>query len=156
MLNKMILCIVVMILAFNASAQDSAALAMVKNWVEAKAFTFQATTMTPSKGGSRQLTGSTYTVRINGDTLICDLPYIGRVYNVSSITGESGMNFTSYQFTYVSKAGKKNKWLLTIKTKDLKADNDLSFVFFDNGTATLNITSSDRQFISYQGRVTKR
>lgn len=149
----MILCIAVVALAFNASAQDSAALAMVKNWVEAKAFTFQASSVTPSKGGMRQLTGVNYTVRVNGDTLICDLPYFGRVYNVSSITGENGMNFTSYQFTYDSKAGKKNKWLLTIKTKDLKADRDLSFVFFDNGTATLNITSSDRQFISYQGKV---
>lgn len=153
MLNKMMLMMAIICVAFNASAQDSAAMAMVKKWVDTKAFTFQATSMTPSKGGSRQLTGSTYTVRVNGDTLICDLPYIGRVYNVSSVTGESGMNFTSYQFTYDSKAGKKNKWLLTIKTKDLKADRDLSFVFFDNGTATLNITSSDRQFISYQGRV---
>lgn len=139
--------------AFSAGAQDSAALAMVKSWVDAKAFTFQASSMTPSKGGTRQLTGANYTVRVKGDTLVCDLPYIGRVYNVSSVTGENGMNFTSVQFSYESKAGKKNKWLLTIKTKDLRADRDLSFTFFDNGSATLNVTSSDRQFISYQGRV---
>lgn len=150
----MILFIAMLCFAFNASAQDSAALAMVKQWVETKAFTFHASTMTPSKGGMRQLTGVNYTVRVSGDTLICDLPYFGRVFTVSSVTGDNGMNFTSYQFTYDSKAGKKNKWLLTIKTKDLSADRDLSFVFFDNGTATLNITSSDRQFISYQGKVT--
>jgi len=153
MRNKMITFLAMLYVAFNASAQDSSAMAMVKKWVEAKAFTFEASTMTPSKGGMRQLTGVNYTVRVSGDTLISDLPYFGRVFNVSSITGDNGMNFTSYQFTYDSKAGKKNKWLLTIKTKDLNADRDLSFVFFDNGTATLNITSSDRQFISYQGRV---
>lgn len=153
MRNKMITFLAMLCVAFNASAQDSSAMAMVKKWVEAKAFIFEASTMTPSKGGMRQLTGVNYTVRVSGDTLISDLPYFGRVFNVSSITGDNGMNFTSYQFTYDSKAGKKNKWLLTIKTKDLNADRDLSFVFFDNGTATLNITSSDRQFISYQGRV---
>lgn len=153
MRNIMILMMAMLCVAFNASAQDSAALAMVKSWVDAKAFTFQASSMTPSKGGTRQLTSANYTVRVKGDTLVCDLPYIGRVYNVSSVTGENGMNFTSVQFSYESKAGKKNKWLLTIKTKDLKADRDLSFTFFDNGSATLNVTRSDRQFISYQGRV---
>lgn len=144
-------------MAGKLAAQDSAALAMVRTWVEEKSFTFQATSMSPAKGGMRQLTGSTYTVRVKGDTLICDLPYVGQVYNISAaVPGESGMSFTSYKFTYESKAGKKNKWLLTIKTKDLKADKDMMFTFFDNGKATLNITSSDRQFISYQGVLTRK
>lgn len=143
--------------AGKLTAQDSAALAMVRTWVEEKAFTFQATSMSPARGGMRQLTGSTYTVKVKGDTLICDLPYVGQAYNVNAaVPGETGMSFTSYKFTYESKAGKKDKWLLTIKTKDLKADRDMLFTFFDNGKATLNITSSDRQFISYQGVLTKK
>jgi hypothetical protein len=156
MRNQLILCLTALCMAGQLSAQDAAAIETIKKWVEAKAFNFQASSMTPSKGGTRQLTTTTYAVQVKGDTLVCDLPYIGRVYNVSSITGEGGMNFVSTQFTYESKAGKKNKWLLTIKTRDLKADRDLSFVLFDNGTATLNITSSDRQFISYQGKITSR
>lgn len=144
-------------IASFAQAQDSAAMTMLKQWVDAKAFTFKAVSMTPSKGGTRQLNSVTYAVKVSGDTVVCDLPYVGQVYNISAATtGQSGMNFISYKSTYTSKPGKKNKLLLTIKTKDLNADRDLSFVFFDNGTATLNITSSDRQFISYQGRITAK
>jgi hypothetical protein len=69
----MITFLAMLCVAFNASAQDSSAMAMVKKWVEAKAFTFEASTMTPSKGGMRQLTGVNYTVLVSGDTLNSDL-----------------------------------------------------------------------------------
>ncbi len=116
-----------------------------------KSFVFKPQSVQPVKAGTRQLNPG-YTLEVRGDTLICYLPYFGRVYQATTAT-DAGLDFTSYQFDYRVKARKKSGWDIMIKTKDQRSQRQFSFTVFENGSTSLNVISNDRESISYQGRV---
>ena len=121
--------------------------------IESKAYTFIAQSASPQTGGIIRLTGGiTYTLKVNGDTLVCDLPYYGRAYN-ATYGGDAGLKFTSVKFEHKVKTKKKGRWDVHIRTKDLTTNRDLWLTIFENGSTTVNVSSSDRQAINYQGDV---
>jgi hypothetical protein len=65
-------------------------------------------------------------------------------------------DFTSTNFEYTKIAKKKGSWDVLIKPKDNTSARQLMFRIFDNGSASLNITSSDRDAITYQGYIRER
>lgn len=118
--------------------------------VESRSFAFQAQSVSPMKGGTRQLTPG-YKLTVSGDTLICNLPYFGVVYQANMGSSDGGFDFTSYKFDYQSKIKKKGGWVIKIKTKDTKGQRQFILTVFENGTASLSVNSSDRESISYFG-----
>jgi hypothetical protein len=151
-LSSLLLLLILVAFIPNAHAQDSKAddQRTVKELVESKSYVFLAQSATPMSGRMLQLT-STYTVKITGDTLVCDLPYFGRVYQPTMNPSEQALTFTSYQFDYQSKIRKKGGWDVTIKTKDQSSSKKLVFTIFENGSVSLTVLSNDRQSISYRG-----
>ncbi len=142
----------IMLMYRPAKAQAPTGDADMKSAVENRAYTFTAQTASPQGGGFIQLTPAYYTLKVKGDTLICDLPYYGRVYN-ASYGGDAGLKFTSVKYEYKVTPRKKGGWNIKIETKDLTTSRRLWITMFDNGSATVNFSSSDRQAISYQGSV---
>jgi len=130
-------------------AQDNSE--KLKIAIEQKAFSFYAKSINPMKGGSRQLNPG-YLVTVKGDSLISRLPYFGRVYQ-TSIGEDGGYNFESHDFSYQVKDRKKGGWNVTIKTRDQKNQRQLLFTVSPNGSTTLNVTSNDRESISYFGTI---
>ena len=135
--------------SFFTNAQDLDA-ARVKTMVDSARFIFVAQTMIPSGGVSRPL-NTPYDVTLTRDSLVTQLPYIGRAYT-GVLPGEAGVNFTSTSFDYKSKFRKK-KWEVTIKPKDTKDVRELQFTIFDNGTTTLTLMPTNKQTISYHGYI---
>jgi hypothetical protein len=131
-------------------AQDSAKVALVKTMIASKKFVFEVQSVTPLKGGTRQLTYG-YTLKVEADKLMSDLPYFGRAYQASPGSSDGGMKFTSKQFEYSSTARKKNGWDIIIKPKDVSNVQQLSLTVFDNGSTTLRVSCNDRDPISYSG-----
>ncbi len=81
--------------------------AKVKKMVDDVNFVFKANYANPQGGGSRALT-SDYDVKVVKDSVIVYLPYFGRAYVTPPPgTTEGGIKFTSTNFKYDSKAGKK-------------------------------------------------
>ena len=150
--TSLLLLFVFSLFVANINAQGSKAEGQsgVKELIEKKSYVFLAQTAAPMSGRMLQLT-STYTVKITGDTLVCNLPYFGRVYQPTMNPSDQGLTFTSYQFDYTSKVRKKGGWDVTIKTKDQSSQKKLVFTIFENGNASLNVVSNDRQSISYRG-----
>ena len=109
----------------------------------------------PTSGRSRPVTTTDYSLQVKGnDTLIAYLPYVGRSYNAPINPSDAGFNFTSTDFTYNVSAGKKNSYKVVIVTKDRTYNSTFTFTVYDNGTAYLNVTSTEKQSISYNGSVT--
>jgi len=133
------------------SGSEKATPGTLEELIEKKSFVFKPQSVKPMKAGSRQLNAG-YTFKVQGDTLVCYLPYFGRVYQSAGAT-DTGLDFTSYRFDYHVKIRKKGGWDISIKTKDLRSQQQFSFTVFENGSASLNVISSDRESISYQGRV---
>ncbi|MGZ3844601.1 MAG: DUF4251 domain-containing protein [Flavisolibacter sp.] len=127
----------------------------VKSFVESKEFTFQARTVIPMTGGSRQLT-SEYDVRFLGDSVISYLPYFGRAYTAGYGSDNGGIEFTSTKFDYKAKARKKGGWDITIRPKDAKGVEEMDLTISDDGSASLRVTSTNRQPISFYGVVVHR
>ncbi len=126
----------------------------VKEMINGKSFIFEATHAMPLGGGSIHLNHS-YDVEIKGDTLTSYLPFYGVAYRAEYGSLRSALDFVqpvqSYEMEY------KNEQYL-IKTEVKNKMDLLHYTFFisDLGYATLNVTSTSRQAISYYGRIDAR
>ncbi len=117
--------------------------------IEHKSYTYRVQSVTPMKGGTRQLNPG-YTLIVKGDTLIANLPYFGRVYQ-APIGTDGGFNFSSYEFEYQVKPRKKGGWNVSIKTKDQPSQRQFNLTVTKSGSTTLTVLCSDRESISYYG-----
>ncbi len=143
-----------------ATAQNSkkdrraAKIAATKNLIDSQNFVFVAEYVSPIGRGRRHLT-SNYEVKVTKDTVISYLPYFGRAYSVPFNSTNIGFDFTSTNFDYEVTPNKKG-WEILIKPKDQNDNQQLSFLIFNNGSASLNISSVNRSPISYEGYITER
>jgi hypothetical protein len=123
-----------------------------KNMVDSQNFVFEAQSATPLRGGFRNLT-SPYEVKVTRDSLVSYLPFFGRAYNPPITPNELALEFTSTNFSYSVSPHKKNGWDIVIKPKDKTEIQQYLFTVFDNGNASLNVTSTSRDAITFNGYV---
>jgi len=128
--------------------------ATLKSIIESQNFVFIARYVNPMSGGKRDLS-SGYDVSVSKDTIISYLPFFGRGYIASMSPADVDFDFTSTKFTYIIKPANRG-WSISIKPKDQTYLGELYFRIFDNGSASLNVTSIDRSAISYDGYIAER
>lgn len=148
----------VSILALNTLyAQDSKKekekAAKVQGIINSKNFVFIAESASPMGGRTIYLT-STYMLRVSKDTLVTDLPYYGRAYSAPINPSEGGIRFTSTDFELNLQAKKKG-WDILINPKDTRDVRQLFLSASANGYASLQVTSNNRQAISFTGYIKK-
>lgn len=124
----------------------------IKNVIDSSQFTFIAERMVPLRGPSKVLT-SYYDVMVKKDTLRSFLPYFGRSYQAEIGRTKSPLEFDSHNFTYKVDQKNPDQWQVFINPKDVQEIQQLLFTVFNNGTATLNIVSTNRDAISFYGHI---
>ena len=124
----------------------------VSEMVNSKNFTFVAEQVNPLRGRSRQLT-SEYDVTLKNDSLVSYLPYFGRAYQAPMDPSQGGIQFTSTNFSYAANPNKKGGWMVNIIPKDYQPVQQMTFTIFENGNASLNVTSTSKDPISFNGHV---
>ena len=117
-------------------------------------FVFVAESASPMRQKVRHFT-SPYDVKLTGDSLISYLPYFGSAYQAPMDPTNIGIQFTSTNFDYNVSAGKNNRWYIAIRPHDASGVQQFNFDIFSNGSATLNVTSTNRDPISFRGRIEK-
>jgi len=127
----------------------------VETIIGAQHYTFKAQSVHPTRGRVVQL-NSDYDLRVSGDTVTSYLPYFGRAYSAPMDGRGGGIDFTSKQFEYNQKARKKGGWDITIKPRDVTDVRELFLTVFENGSASLRVSSNNRETISYNGYVAAR
>jgi hypothetical protein len=106
------------------------------------------------QGGRTQFLTSRYEFRKSKDTINSYLPYYGRSYSgAGAMTNSNPLDFTSTNFTIEKKEKKKGGWQATIKFKDVNAVRTMIFDLYENGSANLNVTLTDRSPITFIGKV---
>jgi len=123
--------------------------------IQSKNFVFVAQYALPLGGRSINLT-SLYDVRLSNDTITSDLPFYGRAFVAPMNPSEGGIRFTSTQFDYTANEKKKGGWNITILPKDTKDVRQMFLSVSENGYASLQVTSNNRQSINYTGYVTAK
>jgi len=136
--------------SFSLKAQVSGA-DKIKDKVTSQNYTFKAQVVIPQIGSSRQLTDS-YDLTITKDSIISYLPFFGQAYRPPVDATDNGIKFTSTKFEYLEEILKQNKgWQITIIPKDVMEVQKLFLTIFNNGSANLDVVSTNRQGISYTG-----
>ena len=143
---------IILFLVTTFISQLPAQEANVKQLVDAKRYIFRAQSVTPTSGGIIQLSRG-YDLTVMPDSVIAYLPYYGRVYQAPTNTDEAGIKFTSINFDYTQKERKKGGWDIVIKPKDARNSIQMFLTISENGRTLVNLTSSDRQSISYKGYI---
>ena len=123
--------------------------------IQSKNFVFVAQYALPLGGRSVNLT-SLYDVKLSGDTITSDLPFYGRAFVAPINPSDGGIHFTSTKFDYTVNEKKKGGWDITIQPKDTKDVRQMFLSVSENGYASLQVTSNNRQAINYTGYVTAK
>ena len=155
---KLILALLIFSSPFVTFAQSktedkkAAKLAAIKNMVESQNYVFKAQTVLPMSGPTRQLT-TDYDVKITKQSIISYLPYFGRAYSAPMDPTKGGIQFTSKDFDYTLTPGKKDGWSVLIKPKDYRDVQQMTLTISSTGYASVQVTSTNRQPISFNGTV---
>jgi hypothetical protein len=163
---KYLLACTVIFIGLHASAQDSksqkqaAKAEEVKKMVENVSYVFKANFVTPQRGGGRQLT-SDYDLTVSKDTINAYLPYFGRAYIAPTDPTEGGIKFKTTNFEYKAKSNKNGGCDIVIRPKDRNINSmtdvqTMRLSISQTGYASLNITSSNRDPISFDGYIEAR
>ena len=118
-------------------------------------YTFVAVSVQPVGGRFRQLTPE-YDLRVLGDSIVAYLPYFGRAYSAPIDPTKGGIQFTSTDFDYEQSATRKGGWIIMIKPKDVQDVRQLTLNITSKGNASLQVISTNRQAISFNGRIEPR
>jgi hypothetical protein len=129
--------------------------ARISNMVESQRYVFKAQTALPTSGRTRQLT-SDFDLQISKDTIASYLPYFGRAYTSPVNPTEGPLNFTSTKFDYKVTNRKKGGWDIVITPQDQQDPRQMALSIFENGSASLTVTSNNRQPIAFNGYITAK
>ena len=127
----------------------------VQNLVDSQRFVFVAQTVFPMSGRSRQVTPD-FNMVVTTDSIISNLPYFGRAFTAPINPAEGGIRFTSTNFEYDLRDNQKGKWDIVIRPKDASGIREVNMTIFENGSATVQVASINRQPISYNGYIDRR
>ena len=122
----------------------------VKKMMDDHRFVFKAQSVNPSRGRVVQL-NSNYDLLVSSDTVRSYLPYFGRAYSAPIGGSGGGIEFLSRNFDYNQQPRKKGGWNITIRPKDVTDVREMFLTVFENGTASLRVSSNNREPISYNG-----
>jgi hypothetical protein len=151
----LILCI------FSTQAQDTvqnkkaAKASLIQKQIENKDFTFVAKWANPMRTAPRQLTDY-YELKINSDSIITFLPYFGRAYTAPLDPTNISINLSSTILEYTVTKRKKHEWDIVIKPNNQTDVESFLLSVFDNGSAYLSVTSTNREPISFNGNIEEK
>lgn len=127
----------------------------ISNIINSRNFVFVAQNALPLGGSTIQLT-SAYDVRVGPDTLKSHLPYFGRAFVAPINPADGGIQFTSTNFEYTVQGRRKGGWNITLVPKDNRDVKQMFLNVSDNGYANLQVTSTNRQVISFRGYIKEK
>jgi hypothetical protein len=150
-LGSMVLLICLSAVSFAQSKSQKSA--RLNSLLDSKSFVFRAESATPMGGGNIRLTSSYYNVQLLKDSLNSFLPYFGTAFRSSYGSAESPLDFTSSDFSYESKTNAKGMKTITVRVNQPSDPATLIFSVGPSGYGTLQVSSLNRQPISFYGVV---
>ena len=121
--------------------------------VESKDYTVTVHYANPLRMKSVVLT-SEYDLRIKNDSAFAYLPYFGVAHTAPYRSSEGGIKFAEPMTDYVISSNKKlNGWDIRFKIRSKGDTYEIFMNVFNNGNATLSVTSQQRDMITFSGEI---
>jgi len=149
--------LLIVIVATGCSASKQAAASnyskeAISTAINNNEWTFTANFAMPQSGRSRSVNGP-YTVTFSGNKFVVYLPYFGRTYTAQLGSSQGPLDFQTSDFDLAKEQKKEGQWSLLLKPKDYKEVQSMNFTLYDNGSANLDVTLTNRSPISFSGNV---
>lgn len=122
----------------------------VQQLLDSRNYVFKAQAALPSSQPVRNLPPD-YDLRITKSTIDSYLPYYGDANSARIDPSKEGLEFTSKDFEYVVKPGKKDGWIVTIKPKDYSDVQLMTLDISSEGYTSLAVICRNRQPIRFNG-----
>ncbi len=123
----------------------------IKNMLKDTAFVFKPTHVMPMSGGSKHL-NYVYEAEVRNDTLASYLPFYGVAYRVDYMAMNSGLDFVQPIEEYKMEKD-KDGYIVLLDVKNKMDFLTYTFHISDLGYCTLSVVSTNRQAISFYGRI---
>jgi hypothetical protein len=161
---KVLFALLICALSFNLSYSQTtkankkaAKIADIKRIITSNNYAFKANYVIPMSMPPRSLT-SDYDVRVSTGKLEVYLPYFGRAYSAPRDLNDGGIKLNTTNYDYKAVEKKKGGWDITIKPKKttINTVGDVQILRLDvsnDGYASLQVTSGNRQPISFNGYI---
>jgi hypothetical protein len=145
---------VFILISINGSAQQTnqEKRDVIKVLVGSKDFDFIAQSATTMKGNTIELT-SVYGIKIMIDSISVDLPFFGTAYEANYGGSGGGIKLNTRQFNYKADSAKKGAWNIDITTTGNSKVKRIFMNVTPAGYCTVRVSTTDRQLISYYGRL---
>jgi Domain of unknown function (DUF4251) len=131
-------------------------IAQIKSLMDAQNYVFVAQNAFPMGGRMRSITPD-YNLTVSTDSIVSYLPFFGRAYTSTDYgSTKSPLDFKTLSFDYSATPGKKDGWSVTIKPKDKRSIQSMNLTVSSEGYASLQVTSTDRSAMSFNGYITER
>lgn len=124
----------------------------VEQLVNSKEFIFIGTTAFPAGYRSVTLATNSNYVKFHPENIESYMPYYGRTYNAGSSMSDPGLKFEGSPTEYTLETTKKDHRIKAVVKGP--ADNyTISLIVSFDSSASLSITSNNRNSISYNGQI---
>ena len=107
--------------------------------------------MLPMQGGSKNVSYG-YSVEVRNDSLLSNLPYFGRAYEVP-YGGGKGLSFDAPIGNYHETKANNGSRQIVIDLKNEEDNYTYRITVFDNGSSSIQVQSRKRDNISYTGEM---
>lgn len=122
----------------------------VRQKLDGRAYQIDINYMVPLRGGAKAV--SNYSVSVDESTIDSHLPYVGEARSVP-YGGGKGLTFKDKIESYTDSGWVKDKRTIVVKVKNEEDSYIYTLEVFDNGTASVRVSSRNRDEISYMGRL---
>jgi hypothetical protein len=149
------ICVIILTMAGCSNTKQAATSSSttdISQGIDSGLWVFTAEYVLP-QGGRSRTTNGVYNVTSNAGKLQVALPYFGTAYAGIAYGSGSPLDFTSTDFTRNTRKIKEGKWQVDIKPNDYREVQSMTFTFFDNGSADLNIILTNRSSIGFRGSI---
>ena len=139
------------------AARQAENLKMVKAAVGTQQYKINVTSMRPMRGTSTNVMGRW--LKIDGNTVDCSLPYIGRddiphMKTRAEVRMDSKLEFRAEIQNYLLKLeAKKKRGIITFSTRYGSDEYQFNITVDNTGRAFIRVTPENRDFIEYEGNV---
>ena len=131
-------------------AREAKEARMVRQGVETGNFTINIDRMYPLRGTSKTVTN--YSVKVKDGVLYSHLPFIGQAWRVP-YGGGHALNFDAPIVNYTVTPPRADGYEIRIYVKTDEDEHLYRLTVFDNGRASLDVQSQNRDRISFSGEM---
>ncbi|MBR1387015.1 MAG: DUF4251 domain-containing protein [Alloprevotella sp.] len=132
--------------------KQAAMMQTIRQKVYSKDFKVKIVQAMPLRSGARKLDPG-YSLRVKGDSLFCDMPYIGDAAMNMAYTGAQGLSFNEKMKSYSAVQLDETRYTVFLRVANMEDTYDMQIDLFNNGVVSVSVTPVRRDAIGYAGQL---